>query len=66
MCRNVLITLGINLRLGPIRPRTQPNFLTAPQTKNGNIFLLLTSQKINIIIDFFSYNYNYKYNYNYN
>ena len=53
MCRNVHITLGINLRPGPIRPRTQLNFPTAPQTKNGNNFLLLTSQKINIIIDFF-------------
>ena len=53
MCRNVQTTLGINLRPGPIRPRTHPNLLTAPQTKNGNNFLLLTSQKINTLLIFF-------------
>ena len=53
MCRNVQTTLGINLRPGPIRPWTQPNFPTAPQTKNGNNFLLLTSQKINTLLIFF-------------
>ena len=53
MCRNVLTTLGINLRPGFIQPRTQLNFPTEPQTKNGNNFLLLTSQKINTLLIFF-------------
>ena len=53
MCRNVQITLGINLRHSLVLPRTQPNLPTAPQTKNGNHFFLLTSQKIDTFIDFF-------------
>ena len=36
----------------PVWPKTH-NFLTAPQTKNRNHFLLLTSQKIDTFIDFF-------------
>ena len=36
----------MNVRHSLVRPRTQPNFPTAPQTKNGNHFFLPTSQKI--------------------
>ena len=53
MCRNVQITLGINLRPSPIKALTHLNFLMAPQTKNGNHFFLPTSQKIDRFIDFF-------------
>ena len=53
MCRNVQITLGINLRPSLVKASTHPNFRTAPQTKNGNNFFLPTSQKIDTFIDFF-------------
>ena len=53
MCKNVQTTLGINLRPGPILPRTLHNILIEPQVKMKTNFLLLTSQKIIIIMDFF-------------
>ena len=56
MCRNVQITLSINLRPSPILALNHLNFLTAPQTKNGNNFFLPTSQKIDTFINFFLIN----------
>ena len=56
MCRNVQITLGINLRPSLVKVPTHLNFGTAPQAKNGNHFFLLTSQKIDTFIDFFLIN----------
>ena len=58
MCRNVQTTLGINLRPSLVKALTHHNFLTAPQTKNGNHFFLPTSQKIDRFIDFFLINKN--------
>ena len=42
-CRNVQITLGINLRHSLIKASTHLNLLTSPQAKNGNNFFLPTS-----------------------
>ena len=52
MCRNVQTTLGMNLRTGPVRPRTHLNFPAAPQTKNGNHFFLPTPKSIDLSIFF--------------
>ena len=45
---------SIDLRLGLIWPHTHHNFVTEPQAKNRNKFLLITSQKNDTIIDFFT------------